>query len=238
MKAFSAIILAAGKGTRLKSPVPKPLVEINGTPLIQPILDNCFALGCKNICVVISEYTKAIKEHYPDPRITYILTEPKGTGHGALVALPYVIGPAVLIAHADDSFFYTQATLRGILTQHEEDGSVCTCGVATVTRPAAYSYVTSDSKNNLLALHRTPVDRQKLPPKDVFCGLYVAEITWLASTLPEITKPAEGEIPLPDIVLQALDKKQKITVFHIPEKEWLGINTPEELAAARAQAAQ
>jgi len=88
----TAIILAAGKSTRMKSKRPKPLHEVCGRPMLRYVLDACYEAGCHRVMVVIG-YGKdeILGEFGSDKRITWVeQTEQLGTGHAAKMCEPYL----------------------------------------------------------------------------------------------------------------------------------------------------
>src|SRR5260221_4037345 len=89
---LTAIILAAGKSTRMKSKRPKPLHEVCGRPMLEYILRACYEAGCQRVLVVIG-YGKdeVIAQFGHDSRITWVeQTEQLGTGHAARMCEPYL----------------------------------------------------------------------------------------------------------------------------------------------------
>ena len=135
---WSIIILAAGKGTRLKTTTPKPLVPILGTPLIQPILDLSSQFDFAKRIIVTSEYTQEIETIYSSELFTFVCTEPKGTADAVLQALPHITSDNILIAQSDDSFLYTQQLLCDLMKQHDTYQSDFTVGLAAITEEIEY----------------------------------------------------------------------------------------------------
>src|ERR1700722_1902587 len=90
--ATTAIILAAGKSTRMKSKRPKPLHEICGRPMLRYVLDACYEAGCSRVLVVIGHGREEILAEFGrDQRITWVeQTEQLGTGHAAKMCEPYL----------------------------------------------------------------------------------------------------------------------------------------------------
>ena len=228
---WTIIILAAGKGTRLKSPIPKPLVKLNGTPLIEPIILNASKLNLPTI-IVISQYTEQIMDLYSQSNISYVNCEPLGTGYVAEQALKQVNTTNVIITHADDSFFYTEETLKRLMFEHQESNAGSTLGIYTINQDLPYAWV--EHKNQeLIKIHKAPSDLTRQAPKDVVCGLYAFKTDWVKKEITKLVPDAKNEIPLPGVFEFALENKEAVNVFKVPENEWHGINTPEELMAAQ-----
>lgn len=231
---WSIIILAAGKGTRLKSPTPKPLVEIKGVPLIQPIIEKAAELNLPTI-ISISPYTAAIKERFNGLNISYCLAEPLGTGYSASEALKLVKTKYVIIAQADDSFFYSKETLERLIEEHNIFEADCTLGIYNIKEQLPYGWAEYQN-TKLIKIHKSPEDKLKKSPKDVVCGLYAFNSLWLQNALKTLRTDQSGEIPLPGVFDYAISNNSRAMVFKVPDGQWRGINTQEELKIARDEA--
>lgn len=234
MKDFTLIVLAAGKGTRLNMGTPKPLVKIGDRHLIDPILSRGEALGFGQIIVVISDYTAQIAEIYANKGIEFINSEPRGTGQSVIDALPYVKYSNVIIAHADDSFFYSESTLRNLAQAHLHTKALMTIGVYLLKEDKNYTPIRFDAKT--MRLEYMSMDREEgatPPPKFINCGLYAINKQWLSTNMAHVKPSSNGEIGLPYVVNYCTEQdREKIFTYIVPEGEWHGVNTPEEYQAA------
>lgn len=227
----SIVILAAGKGTRLGAAEPKPLVKLAGTPLIAPILSIARSLPFCERIVCISTFTAAIKEHFAWPELSYVTTEPLGTGHAVLQALPFVTSDYFVVAQADDSFFMRQASIPALIEQHIQSRAVATMALAPLSRNLPYAWV-AHSNGYIQQIHKKADALHKEPPKDVGAGLYCFSTSWLRTTLPQVQPGPSGEIPLPGVLDIALAQEQAVASYLLQPDEWHGINTPQELEQA------
>jgi len=230
MKDWSIIILAAGKGTRLKSQEPKPLVKIEGEPLISNILNLSNILNIKEKYVIISEYTNKIKNFYPNYQ--YINTIPKETADGDMACINKVKTRNVLIAQADDSFFYNKETLLRMIDIHEKYQGDFTVGLADIVKKLEYkSAVFNVNTHKLLGLNQ---ENSSIPGEKVVCGLYAGKTEWIQSIFPLIEpNPKNGEYGIPSGFLLGIEKGDNILYCDIMEKEWFGINNLNELENAK-----
>ena len=90
MSRLKAVILAAGKGTRMKSDLPKVLHEIDGKPLVEYVIEAARAAGAEDICLVIGHQAELVKERIGDG-VTYVLQEEQlGTGHAVKCAADFI----------------------------------------------------------------------------------------------------------------------------------------------------
>lgn len=229
---WSTIVLAAGRGTRMKGVTPKPLITLGGQALIEPILELTAVLTPGRTVVVISEVTKQVGRLYADTRREFLEVEPRGTADSVSKALVSCETPYVLIAQADDSYFLRLETVQQMLSQHEEHGADFTVGAARVTTPTNYAHIERTPDRKLLAVRKQPSDLLAPPPKEIVAGLYAARVDWLRAMLPQVTPAASGEYGLPSVIDLGIAAGDRIDAFVIPEGQWQGINTPEEYALA------
>ena len=228
---WSIIILAAGKGTRLQSSIPKPLVPINGIPLIQPILDLSLTLDFQERIVVISEFTQGITHQFSSNQLTYIHSIPKGTAHAVLEALPQITTEHVVIAQADDSFLYTEETLSRIQSVHISKTADFTVGLAEIEESITYrAGIWDEETHELKGIKEEKISH---PGDRVVCGLYAGRTEWLQKNFPNIPKtPSSGEFGIPTGFLQGIEHGDHILGCPLTSQEWMGVNTPEELEQA------
>ena len=236
MQDTSLIILAAGKGTRMGGTIPKPLVTLGGKPLIDPIIKNGLSLGFKKLIVVISDYTQEIATLYQNLDVEFVHVEPLGTGYCVLQALSNVETPQVVIAQADDSYFYTPSTLQALVEQHRTTQCKFTVGICHISYPAKYASLDYNKKSlDIYKILKSSNDINLPSPKEVVAGLYTANTKWLKETLAMVPFNSKGEQSLPPVIDLGLANCDVIKAFSIPESEWVGINTPQELVAAQAR---
>lgn len=234
---WSIIILAGGKGTRMGTDVPKPLVLLGNKPLIAPIIEKSLSLRFREVVVVVSEFTQSICERFTQEGITYVRTEPLGTGHAVAAGLRAVTSDNVIIAQADDSYFYTENTLQQLMRQHLISRGIMTVGVVRTEEALPYASTESDARGRLLAIKKSKQDLLLPPPKDIAAGLYATEVSWVRHRLPKVTVNSKGEVSFPPVIDMALAAGEIVTIFHIPPHEWFGVNTPEELKEAQRRLA-
>lgn len=228
MNDVSLVILAAGKGSRLNQEQPKPLVPLEGTPLIDTILTLGKTFSFAGIYIVISEYTQAICQEYPDPVYNYIMTSPRGTADAVWQVLPHITTSQILIAQADDSFFYTEETLRRLMRDHQTFKADFTLGAAYTQESIPYTACVYDQDQRFRSLKEKPA----LPGESVACGLYMGQTDWLRKHFASLPPNEQGEYGIPTSYC-ARAGEDEIYVSLVPHQEWQGINTPEELEKAR-----
>jgi bifunctional UDP-N-acetylglucosamine pyrophosphorylase/glucosamine-1-phosphate N-acetyltransferase len=150
---LTAIILAAGKSTRMKSKRPKPLHEICGKPMLDYILQACFGAGCDQVLVVVGYGKDEIIDSFRhDRRIKFIeQTEQLGTGHAARMC------EAELKKHGGNVFILagdvplTRAQVLTTLYQaHTDEGAAASMATAVLDDPTGYGRVLRDGEGSFL----------------------------------------------------------------------------------------
>jgi UDP-N-acetylglucosamine diphosphorylase/glucosamine-1-phosphate N-acetyltransferase len=233
----SAIILAAGKGTRMKSDLPKVLHELSGRPMLAYVLDACHAAGCQRPIVVIGHDAPRVRRTFThlDSRVQWVEQSPQlGTGHAVMMCqdnLASAQGPVLVLA--GDGPLVRAETLANLLAAHARSGAACTLATSILDDPARYGRIVRDAKGDLSAivefLDATPQQRQI---REVNVSLYCFDAAALRDVLPRLTNDnAKKEYYLTDALALLRQGGQKVQALPaVPADEVLSINTPEELA--------
>jgi bifunctional UDP-N-acetylglucosamine pyrophosphorylase/glucosamine-1-phosphate N-acetyltransferase len=239
MQKIAAVIMAGGKGTRMKSEKPKVLHEIGGEPMIFHTIRNIQSLGISDIYTVVSykaaEVTDTVLTKF---KVEFAQqNEPLGTGDAVRSALEKMNQPyqTVLVVGGDDSAFYSPATLAELIASHEDSKSVIT--MMTLIDPEKERmgkvFRTDNGEFDQL-LEYSDYSRLQLSSSEVNCGVYLFDWAWLKENIDHIEKnPVKGEYYLTELMNMAKKQGKKINIFLLHNKsEWFGVNTPEELAEA------
>lgn len=235
-----AIILAAGKSTRMKSKRPKPLHEICGRPMLQYILDACFGAGCERALVVVG-YGKdeIIAAFGDDDRITFVeQADQLGTGHAARVCEPELKGHTgdVLIL-AGDLPLTRAEVLRTLHRVHREEHAAASMATAVLDDPTGYGRIIRDGKGEFVRiveqLDCTPEQREI---REVFPSYYCVRGDDLRMALSRLTNDnKKGEYYLTDIfeILRKADRKV-VAVQAVAADDVIAPNDRDQLADADA----
>jgi bifunctional UDP-N-acetylglucosamine pyrophosphorylase/glucosamine-1-phosphate N-acetyltransferase len=236
---LTAIILAAGKSTRMKSARPKPLHEICGKPMLDFIIQACYDAGCDRILVVVG-YGKdeIIAQFGGDRRITFVeQTEQLGTGHAARVCEPELKkmhGGDVFILAGDVPLTRGEA-LRTLHQAHRDERAAGSMATAILDDPTGYGRVVRDSAGEFVQiveqLDCTPEQREI---REVFPSYYcvrVEELLFALSRLKNDNK--KREYYLTDIygILRNAGKKV-VAVQAVTAEDVIAPNDREQLADA------
>ncbi len=231
---IAAIVLAAGKGTRMKSAIPKVLHQICGLSMVGHVVRNLEEAGIQRIIVVVGPDGL---EAELGPSVEYVVQmEQLGTGHAVMQAeeaLKGHSGPVLVIT--GDSPLYRGETLLGLISYHLDGGAVGTVLTVDVADPAGYGRIIRDADGNLekIVEQRDTTPSQALV-KEINSGTFVFASVPLFSALRRIRpQNAQNEYYLPDVLTILKEAYGKVQIFkhHDPE-EALGINDRVQLAAA------
>jgi bifunctional UDP-N-acetylglucosamine pyrophosphorylase / glucosamine-1-phosphate N-acetyltransferase len=236
----TAIILAAGKSTRMKSKRPKALHEICGKPMLQYVLDACYDAGCTRILLVVGhgkDEIIAAFEH--DRRIVWVeQTEQLGTGHAARMCEPYLRQQAgeVFILTADGPLIRGEV-LRTLLREHREQFAAASMATAVLDDPTGYGRVIRDAAGEFVEIveqaDATPEQREI---REVFPSYYCVrseELLLALSLLKNENK--KKEFYLTDIygILRA-HRHKVVAVQAVTQEDVLSVNDRDQQAQVDA----
>jgi bifunctional UDP-N-acetylglucosamine pyrophosphorylase/glucosamine-1-phosphate N-acetyltransferase len=234
---FSAVILAAGRGKRMRSKTVKVLHPLAGRPmLLYPIIAAVEA-GADPIAVVIgSRQQEVLRQHLkPYPVVPVVQPEPLGTGHAVLQARDALKGRAgpVLILSGDVPLIPADL-IRRLFEDHTRHGGLLTFMTAQLPNPYGYGRVI---RGRMGEVERIVEERDLRPEQkaisEINAGVYMVQPDFLFETLPMVgRRNAQKEYYLTDLVAAAAERKGA-RPFPAPDPELaLGINTRAELALA------
>lgn len=234
---FAAIILAAGKGTRMKSALPKVLHPLLGRPMINYVTVAAKGAGVDQTIVVLGhEAEQIVPVLDQNTKIVYQRPLQLGTGHALQLALPAVAEECdKLLVLCGDTPLLTAVTLKGLVEFFNASKAACTVLSTILNDSFGYGRIVRDQDGNLLQIieEKDASDSQK-QIKEVNSGCYCFDVKCLREVICEI-KPqnAQGEYYLTDVItaLRLHDKPVNVFVCHDSEQV-LGINDRVQLAAA------
>jgi len=227
----AALILAAGKGTRLNSSLPKPLHRIGGRPMLAWSLDAARAAGARRIVTILGTGAETV-EAWLDGGESCIQDPPNGTGHAVLAAQPTLrdFTGIVLVMFADTPLV-TAATLTDLSAAIRDGADIAVLGF-TAADPTGYGRLVTDADGGLVKIvEETDTTAAERGITLVNGGVMAARaellFDLLAKTTPDNNK---GEIYLTDIVEQASHANHKVVYRLTSEDEIAGVNDRQDLA--------
>lgn len=227
-------ILAAGKGTRMKSTLPKVLHQLGGRSLVERVLDSCQGLAPERKLVIIGYQGEAVKAQFQSqPDVEFVeQREQIGTGHAIQQLLPYLkdFTGDLLVLNGDAPLLRAE-TLEKLLATHQANGSMATLLTANLPNPKGYGRVFCDGHNLVTQIveDRDCNDAQRQNHR-INGGIYCFNWPKLAEILPQLTpNNDQQEYYLTDVVhflapVLAVDVDDYLEIT--------GINDRKQLAAA------
>jgi bifunctional UDP-N-acetylglucosamine pyrophosphorylase/glucosamine-1-phosphate N-acetyltransferase len=231
----TAVILAAGKGTRMKSDLPKVMHEVCGEPMLAHVVRACREAGCDRLICVIGHGAEMVRAAFPDDDIDWVeQTEQLGTGHAVMVAsdlLKELSGPVLVLA--GDGPLIQGRTLKDILAAHRKNQAASTLATCILDNPGSYGRVVRDDKGQVLSIVEfLDADEQQRKIKEVNVSIYCFDAKRLAEVLGRLTNQnAKGEYYLTDTLGLLRDAGYAVeAVAAVPPAEVLSINDRLQLA--------
>ncbi len=240
MSAPTAIILAAGKSTRMKSDMPKVLHDVCGRPMLAHVLAACREAGVPNLLVVVGYGKDAVKDAFShESRITWVdQAEQKGTGHAALMCEPMLSdfdGPVFVIA--GDMPLLRAETLGMIGEEHSRAGNGVTLATSVFDDPTGYGRIVRDQSGRL----RDIVEESDATPeqraiREVNISYYCFDCRGMLDALQRIRPDnAKGEYYITDAVrIMIADGHGAGALSAVDPQDAEGINSRADLARINA----
>lgn len=232
---LAVITLAAGKGSRMKSDLPKVLHPLAGKPMLAHVLASASMLGQARQHVVVGHGADRVKETMAGTDVTWAMqTEQKGTGHAVAQAMPAVQNDDTVLVLYGDVPLIRAETLQRLLDQTNID-SVPALAVLTVELddPTGYGRIVRNTQGEIQAIveHKdaTPEQRQI---KEVNTGILAVSAALLGEWLPQLSaNNAQGEYYLTDVIAMAVSQQVPVQAIQ-PQDEYevQGVNDRLQLA--------
>jgi len=235
---LEAIILAAGKGTRMGSDLAKVLHPVAGRPMVQWVIDACEQAGARRVVVVVGHQADAVKQALSDrDNVEFVeQVEQHGTGHAVMMAAPkYPDGrrDADVMVLCGDGPLIQSETLEKLLTAHRKADAAATLATSVLEDAAGYGRIVrdSDGKFQRIVEHKDATDAERRI-NEINPSYYCFAAEDLFRELNNITNDnAKGEYYLTDVLGLLTAGGQTVEVVDaVPPQDTLSINTPQQLA--------
>lgn len=232
---LETLILAAGKGTRMKSKLPKVLHKVGGKSMLQHVIDATKKAGSSREVVVIGSGAELVEKSIKD--VEFVLQEEQlGTGHAVLSAKKnFENSDGTVLILCGDTPLLTSKLLEDFTAVHNE--STCAATVLTAKMPDATGYgrIIRDSDGafkKIVEDKDATEDEKKI--LEVNAGVYCFDVKKLFGALERVRNDnAQGEYYLPDVLTILMDEGETVGAFQAEyADETLGINSRVQLAAA------
>ncbi|KKQ18878.1 MAG: Bifunctional protein GlmU [Berkelbacteria bacterium GW2011_GWA1_36_9] len=242
MVKYAAIILGAGKGTRMNegkaSPIPKVMFELNGEPIIKHSVRLIQNAGIKKIIIVVG-YKKEMVMDYLKSEVEYALqVEQLGTGHAVMMAEKILKDQAEsIIIFYGDSPLYKSESIKKLIALYEGEKPMVAMLTVIFQDPIfwAFGRIIRDKNKNVIGIvEQKDCTAEQLKIKESNPGFYIFDSMWLWQNLSQLeSNNNQKEYYLTDMIKIACEQGKKVVAIPVTEEEEaLGINTPEQLKQA------
>ena len=228
----SVIILAAGKGTRMRSSLPKVLQPLAGRPLLGHVIETAKKLQADKIIAIYGHGGPLVQNEFSQEQVQWVeQAEQLGTGHAVKMALPALPQDGLALILSGDVPCITQQTLQKLLDASQASG----IGLVTLTLPDASGYgriVRENGNIQAIVEHKDASEAQR-QIQEINTGIYCVSNARLHQWLPKLSNSnAQGEYYLTDIVAMAIEDGLEVASVE-PEMafEVEGVNDRVQLAA-------
>jgi len=230
------VVLAAGKGTRMRSKMYKVMHPLCGKPMVEHVVDELTRLRLDMLVTVVGCGADAVRECLGDRSQYAFQEEQLGTAHAVLQAAPLLADKeGTTLVVCGDTPLLRAETLRRLLETNEQHRAAATVLTAELADPTGYGRIVreADGRPKQIVEHKDATGEQ-LAIREVNTGIYCFDNRWLFQLLPKVTNDnAQGEYYLPDVIGLLLAAGQPVyTVAAEDADEILGINDRVALAAA------
>ena len=240
MPATHIVILAAGKGTRMKSATPKVLHRAGGLSLIGHVLRASAAVQPETTTLVVGHQAAEVREALAEwrPGLGFALQEPQlGTGHALLQAEPALRGATgTLLLLSGDVPLLRGQTLAALAAAHRNRGAAATVMTARVRNPDGYGRILRTGGEISAIVEHKDASPEQRRIDEINSGIYAFDLAPLFDGLRAIgAANAQREYYLPDLVRIYRERGRAVHTFVLDdEREILGVNSRRELAEVAA----
>lgn len=232
MNQLKAVILAAGKGTRMKSDLPKVVHTVIGKPMVEYAIDAAMGAGANEVCLVVGYKSEVVKAAVTSKVVYAMQEEQLGTGHAVKCAKDFIGTQGETLILFGDTPLITGKTLSKLVEFHRTNQNKVTVLSAKVEDPTGYGRIIRDKDNSFLkSVEHKDANEEELLSKEVNSGMYVFDAKELSEALDALTtNNAQGEYYLPDTLTIIKNKGFKVDAYVLEDEvEMTGVNDREQL---------
>lgn len=231
----SAIVLAAGQGTRIKSKIPKVLHKVCGKEMVNHVIDIISRAGVEDINLIVGKGADLVKEYTSMKKVSYTLQEEQlGTGHAVKCAKGFLKGKSGVVAvFCGDTPLIKQETVEKLFNFHIKNNNSVTIVTSVLDDATGYGRIVRDGDNVLKIVEHKDCNEEELKITEMNAGIYCFDIESLLESLDKLSNDnAQGEYYLTDVVEIQKCEDKKIGAMIIDFEETVGVNSRQQLAEA------
>ena len=234
---LSVIVLAAGKGTRMKSSRAKVLHEILFKPMLHHVLEAILPLGSRRTVVIVGHQEEHVRSALQGSAAEIVVQQEQlGTGHAVRMAEPVIPEKKGLVMIlCGDTPLISSSSLAQMIAKHRENNTDLTVMTTVLAEPFGYGRIIGDGDSLTTIVEEKEADEDQKKITEINAGIYLVERQFLFEALTQVTpENTQGEFYLTDIVGYAVSCGKVAQKFRNDEPlEVLGVNSRVELEAAQ-----
>ena len=235
---LKAVILAAGKGTRMKSDLPKVVHTIEGQCLVDYVIEAAKGAGADEVCLVVGYKADVVKSEIQNKEVSFAMQEEQlGTGHAVKCAKDFLGEEGETLILFGDTPLITADTLKRLISWHREKNNAVTVLSAQIDNPDGYGRIIRDADGAFVkSVEHKDATEEERKSHEINSGMYLFNTKELRSALDELTpNNAQGEYYLPDTLEIIKKRGLRADAFALESAEDIsGCNDKEQLKEAAA----
>lgn len=236
--ALKVVILAAGKGTRMRSSLPKVLQPLAGQPLLQHVVNTAHQLHAEQVLTVVGHQSHLVEEAMENQNVDFVAqTEQLGTGHAVQMAVPEIADNDTVLVLYGDVPLTAKSTLEDLLALVSDEHPLALLTI-NLDNPTGYGRIVRDQHLSVQAIvEQKDANPEQLKIQEVNTGILAAQGKQLKNWLAQLeSNNAQGEFYLTDIIAMSVTDGYAVqTTQPESEIEVLGVNDKCQLQALERQ---
>ncbi len=235
MEHLTALILAAGKGTRMESELPKVLHKCAGKPMVRHVIGAAREAGADRIVVIAGYKSEEVHAELGDEVLYAEQTEQLGTGHAVMCAKEQLPDEGATMILCGDTPLVTASTLKKLAAAHEAAGNAVTVLSAVLDEPGSYGRIIRDGEGHFLKITEAKdCTAEELKTREINSGMYLFDTAMLKESLGKLTNNnAQGEYYLTDTIEIIKAAGGRVDAMPVEDiNDIIGVNTKAQLLEA------
>ncbi len=232
----SAVILAAGKGVRMRSHLPKVVHRVAGKAMVKHVSDAARTAGVDKVVIVVGHGRASVEELFPPGEAEFAVQDVQlGTGHALMQAMNKVQGDDTIIVLAGDTPLLQAATIKALLEHHRQNQAVATVLSTQVDNPYGYGRIVRNQDGSFRDIVEEKDAREEEKQiREINSGMYAMQVDEVASALAGIgADNQQGEYYVTEALTILMEQGHKVEILQVDAREDIyGINDRIQLAQA------